>query len=282
MAREEIIKQFEAQKIRTYWDDEQEKWYFCINDVVEVLTETTNPSNYLKQLRHRDKELSKGWLQIVTPLSLNTSGGIQRVNCASVEGVFRIIQSIPSKKAEPLKQWMASVAAERLRQMQDPERGIRMSLQDYKRLGRSDNWINQRLKSIEVRKNLTDQWQAHGVEDEQQYAALTDIIYQAWSGLNTREYKQYKGLHQENLRDNMTNEELVINMLAELATTNIEKQENPQTMPEHKIAAARGGDVARVARTAFEQQTGQKVVSSLNAKDQIEASQPSLPFEKKN
>ena len=283
MAQEEIIKQFGATKIRTYWDDEQEKWYFCINDVVEVLTESTDIKQYIKRLRSRDVELNSVWGTICTPHQFrSTDGKMHAANCASVEGVFRIIQSIPSKKAEPLKQWMASVAAERLRQMQDPERGIRMSLQDYKRLGRSDNWINQRLKSIEVRKNLTDQWQAHGVENEQQYAALTDIIYQAWSGLNTREYKQYKGLHQENLRDNMTNEELVINMLAELATTNIEKQENPQTMPEHKVAAARGGDVARVARTAFEQQTGQKVVSSLNAKDQIEATQPSLPFEKKN
>ena len=281
MAQEEIIKQFGATKIRTYWDDEQEKWYFCINDVVEVLTESTDIKQYIKRLRSRDVELNSVWGTICTPHQFrSTDGKMHAANCASVEGVFRIIQSIPSKKAEPLKQWMASVAAERLRQMQDPERGIRMSLQDYKRLGRSDNWINQRLKSIEVRKNLTDQWQAHGVEDEQQYAALTDIIYQAWSGFNTREYKQYKGLHQENLRDNMTNEELVINMLAELATTNIEKQENPQSMPEHKNAAARGGDVARVARTAFEQQTGQKVVSPLNAKDQIAAIEPSIEFEK--
>lgn len=208
-----------------------------------------------------------------------TPGGKQQVNCTDLKGAFRIIQSIPSKKAEPIKQWMATVAAERLHQMQDPERGIQMSLQDYKRLGYSDNWINQRLKSIEIRKDLTDQWDAHGVEEGVQYATLTDIIYQAWAGLTAKEYKHLKGLHQENLRDNMTNEELVMNMLAELTTTNIEKAEQPQSMSEHAHAAARGGKVAKVARDAFEQQTGKKVVSSLNAKDYFDSLQPHIGFE---
>ncbi|MCQ2323556.1 MAG: Bro-N domain-containing protein [Paludibacteraceae bacterium] len=282
MSQQETIKQFESQKVRTYWDDEQEKWFFCINDVVTILTGSSNPANYIKQLKHRDPELAKGWLQIVTPLSMPTPGGRQQVNCTDLKGAFRIIQSIPSKKAEPIKQWMASVAAERLHQMQDPERGIQMSLQDYKRLGYSDNWINQRLKSIEIRKDLTDQWDAHGVEEGVQYATLTDIIYQAWAGLTAKEYKHLKGLHQENLRDNMTNEELVMNMLAELTTTNIEKAEQPQSMSEHAHAAARGGEVAKVAREAFEQQTGKKVVSSLNAKDYFDSLQPHIDFEDKD
>ncbi len=279
MSQQESIKLFESQKVRTYWDDEQEKWFFCINDVVAILTGTTNPVNYIKQLKHRDAELAKGWLQIVTPLSLPTPGGKQQVNCTDLKGAFRLIQSIPSKKAEPIKQWMAAVAAERLHQMQDPERGIQMSLQDYKRLGYSDSWINQRLKSIEIRKDLTDQWDAHGVQEGVQYATLTDIIYQAWAGLTAKEYKHLKGLHQENLRDNMTNEELVMNMLAELTTTNIEKTEQPQSMSEHAQAAARGGKVAKVAREAFEQQTGKKVVSPLNAKDYFDSLQPHIDFE---
>lgn len=279
MSQQESIKLFEAKKVRTYWDDEQEKWFFCINDVVAILTGTTNPANYIKQLKHRDAELAKGWLQFVTPLSMPTPGGKQQVNCTDLKGAFRLIQSIPSKKAEPIKQWMAAVAAERLHQMQDPERGIQMSLQDYKRLGYSDNWINQRLKSIEIRKDLTDQWDAHGVQEGVQYATLTDIIYQAWAGLTTKEYKHLKGLHQENLRDNMTNEELVMNMLAELTTTNIEKTEQPQSMSEHAQVAARGGKVAKVAREAFEQQTGKKVVSPLNAKDYFDSLQPHIDFE---
>ena len=196
-----------------------------------------------------------------------------------MEGLFRIIQSIPSPKAEPIKRWLAEVGAERIKQMQDPELGIQQSLMDYKRLGYSDNWINQRLKSIEIRKDLTDQWKAHNVEEGVVYATLTDIIYQAWAGLTAREYKNLKGLHQENLRDNMTNEELVMNMLAELTTTNITKEEHPQTMSEHARVAERGGSVARVAKEAFEEQTGKKVVSSLSMKQYLESQQPKLDLE---
>lgn len=198
-----------------------------------------------------------------------------------MEGVFRIIQSIPSPKAEPIKRWLAEVGAERIKQMQDPELGIQQSFMDYKRLGYSDNWINQRLKSIEIRKDLTDQWKAHNVEEGVGYATLTDIIYQAWAGLTAREYKNLKGLHQENLRDNMTNEELVMNMLAELTTTNITKEEHPQTMSEHAGVAERGGSVARVAKEAFEEQTGKKVVSSLSMKQYLESQHPKLDLENK-
>jgi hypothetical protein len=190
--------------------------------------------------------------------------------------MLRLIQPIPSKKAEPFKRWLAQVGAERIHQMQDPELGIQQSLMDYKRLGYSDNWINQRLKSIEIRKDLTDQWKAHNVQEGVGYATLTDIIYQAWAGLTAREYKHLKGLHQENLRDNMTNEELVMNMLAELTATNITKEEHPQTMHEHAKVAARGGSVARVAKEAFEEQTGKRVVTSLNMKQYLDAQHPAL------
>lgn len=269
MSQQETIQVFEQKKVRSIWDDKREEWYFCINDVVEVLTDSKDPAEYFKKMRRRDPELDSFVRGTNCPPHqfISTDGKRHAQKCGDMKTVFRIIQSIPSPKAEPFKQWMAAVAAERLNQMQDPERGIRMSLEDYKRLGYSDNWINQRLKSIEIRKDLTDQWEAHGVKESVQYASLTDIIYRTWSGLTTREYKHLKGLHKENLRDNMTNEELVMNMLAELTTTNIEKAENPQSMQEHASAAARGGSVARVAKEAFEAQTGKQVVSSLNAKD---------------
>ena len=227
-------------------------------------------------MRRRDPELSKGWGQIVHPLMVRTPGGPQKENFANLEGMFRLIQSIPSKKAEPFKRWLAQVGAERIHQMQDPELGIQQSLQDYKRLGYSDNWINQRLKSIEIRKDLTDQWKSHGVEEGTGYATLTDIIYYTWAGLTAREYKYLKGLKQENLRDNMTNEELVMNMLAELTATNITKEEHPETMAEHARVAERGGSVAKVAKEAFEKQTGKKVVSPLSMKRYIESQQPEL------
>ena len=206
-------------------------------------------------------------------------GRQRNTDVADLEQMLRLIQSIPSPKAEPFKRWLAQVGAERIHQMQDPELGIQQSLVDYKRLGYSDNWINQRLKSIEIRKDLTDQWKAHNVQEGVGYATLTDIIYQAWAGLTAREYKHLKGLHQENLRDNMTNEELVMNMLAELTTTNITKEEHPQTMSEHARVAVRGGSVAKVAKEAFEAQTGKKVVSSLNMKQYLESQHPTLDFE---
>ena len=213
-------------------------------------------------MRQRDPGLNSVWGTICTPHQfLSSDGKRHQANCASLGGVLRIIQSIPSPKAEPFKRWLAQVGADRLHQMQDPELGIQQSLADFKRLGYSDNWINQRLKSIEIRKDLTDQWKAHGVDEGTGYATLTDIIYQSWAGLTAKKYKQLKGLRKENLRDNMTNEELVMNMLAELTTTNITKEEHPISMSEHAQAASRGGSVARVAREAFEQQTGKKVVT---------------------
>ena len=272
----EKIQLFEDQKVRTIWVEGEEKWYFSIKDVVLVLADTKDPKDYLSKMRRREPELAKGWGQIVHPLVVRTPGGPQKQNFANLEGMFRIIQSIPSKKAEPFKRWLAQVGAERIHQMQDPELGIQQSLQDYKRLGYSDNWINQRLKSIEIRKDLTDQWKAHGVEEGTGYATLTDIIYYTWAGLTAREYKHLKGLKQENLRDNMTNEELVMNMLAELTASNITKEEHPETMSEHARVAERGGSVAKVAKEAFEKQTGKKVVSSMSMKRYIASQQPEL------
>lgn len=280
MGKHEEIKLFETTMIRTFWEDEEEKWYFCINDVVGILTDSADIPQYVKRLRSRDAELNSVWGTICTPHQfISTDGKKHAANCTDLKGIFRIIQSIPSHKAEPFKQWMAAVAAQRIHQMQDPELGIQMSLEDYKRQGRPDAWINQRMKSIEIRNGLTDQWDAHGVTKDSGYAELTNVIYKAWAGLTAKEYKHLKGLHQENLRDNMTNEELVMTMLAELTTTNIENNENPQTMAEHADAAERGGGVARVAKEAFEKQTGRKVVTSMNAKQYLDAVQPHLELE---
>lgn len=273
------IQLFVDKQIRTYWDDDKELYFFCIIDVVEALTDSNDPKQYIKRMRQRDPGLNSVWGTICTPHQfLSSDGKRHQANCASLGGVLRIIQSIPSPKAEPFKRWLAQVGADRLHQMQDPELGIQQSLADFKRLGYSDNWINQRLKSIEIRKDLTDQWKAHGVDEGTGYATLTDIIYQSWAGLTAKKYKQLKGLRKENLRDNMTNEELVMNMLAELTTTNITKEEHPITMSEHAQAASRGGSVARVAREAFEQQTGKKVVTNLNMKRFLEKQQPQLDF----
>lgn len=273
------IQLFADKQIRTYWDDDKELYFFCIIDVVEALTDSNDPKQYIKRMRQRDPGLNSVWGTICTPHQfLSSDGKRHQANCASLGGVLRIIQSIPSPKAEPFKRWLAQVGADRLHQMQDPELGIQQSLADFKRLGYSDNWINQRLKSIEIRKDLTDEWKAHGVDEGTGYATLTDIIYQSWAGLTAKKYKQLKGLRKENLRDNMTNEELVMNMLAELTTTNITKEEHPITMSEHAQAASRGGSVARVAREAFEQQTGKKVVTNLNMKRFLEKQQPQLDF----
>ena len=273
------IQLFADKQIRTYWDDDKELYFFCIIDVVEALTDSNDPKQYIKRIRQRDPGLNSVWGTICTPHQfLSSDGKRHQANCASLGGVLRIIQSIPSPKAEPFKRWLAQVGADRLHQMQDPELGIQQSLADFKRLGYSNNWINQRLKSIEIRKDLTDQWKAHGVDEGTGYATLTDIIYQSWAGLTAKKYKQLKGLRKENLRDNMTNEELVMNMLAELTTTNITKEEHPITMSEHAQAASRGGSVARVAREAFEQQTGKKVVTNLNMKRFLEKQQPQLDF----
>ena len=275
------LKIFEEKQIRTVWDEVQEKWYFCINDIVAVLTDSKDPADYFKKVRKRDPELDSFVRGTICPSHqfVSTDGKRHSAKCMDLQSMLRLVQSLPSKKAEPIKRWLAEVGAERIKQMQDPELGIQQSLMDYKRLGYSDNWINQRLKSIEICKDLTDQWKAHNVEEGVGYATLTDIIYQAWAGLTAREYKNLKGLHQENLRDNMTNEELVMNMLAELTTTNITKEEDPQTMSEHARVAERGGSVARVAKEAFEEQTGKKAVSALSMKQYLESQQPKLDLE---
>lgn len=275
------LRVFDEKLIRTIWDEEQEKWYFCINDIISVLTDCKDPSDYFKKIRKRDPELDSFVRGTICPPHqfLSTDGKKHSVKCMDLPSILRLVQSIPSKKAEPFKRWLAQVGAVRIHQMQDPELGIQQSLMDYKRLGYSDNWINQRLKSIEIRKDLTDQWKSHNVKEGVQYATLTDIIYQAWAGLTAREYKNLKGLHQENLRDNMTNEELIMNMLAELTATNITKEEHPLTMDEHAQVAARGGSVAKVAKEAFEAQTGKKVVSSLNMKKYLDSQNLELGFD---
>ena len=271
MGKKEIqqIKLFETSQIRTIWNDDVEEYFFVVTDVVATLTESANPTDYIKKMRKRDEELGKGWRQIVTPLSVPTAGGVQKLNCADTKGILRIIQSIPSPKAEPFKLWLAQIGKDRIDQMQDPELSIKQALADYKRLGYSDNWINQRLKSIEIRKDLTDEWKRGGVAQNFQYATLTDIIYKTWANKTAKEYRKFKGLKKENLRDNMTNKELVINMLAELSTTEISKSRNPNNMNEHKRIAREGGLIAKNARVQLEKKTGKKVVTSLNAKNGI-------------
>lgn len=282
MTKKEAIKIFEEKKVRTAWDDETEEWYFSVVDVVGVLTGSVDPAAYWRKLKQRLKEEGNETVTNCHGLKMKATDGKMRLtDVADTEQLLRIIQSIPSPKAEPFKQWMAHVASERLDQMQDPELSIEQAMMDYKRLGYSDNWINQRLKSIEIRKDLTDQWKLHNVEEGVQYATLTDIIYQQWTGKSAKEYKQFKGLKKENLRDNMTNEELVLNMLAELSTTSITKAKNPQTLGENMQCAADGGDVARVAREQLEQKTGREVVTPLSAKRFFEGQKPEDLLENK-
>ena len=282
MTKKETLKLFEERKVRTVWDDEKEKWYFSIVDVVSVLTDSVDATAYWRKLKQRLKEEGNETVTNCHGLKMKATDGKMRLtDVADTEQLLRIIQSIPSPKAEPFKQWMAHVASERLDQMQDPELSIEQAMMDYKRLGYSDNWINQRLKSIEIRKDLTDQWKLHNVEEGVQYATLTDIIYQQWTGKSAKEYKQFKGLKKENLRDNMTNEELVLNMLAELSTTSITKAKNPQTLGENMQCAADGGDVAPVARGQLEQKTGREVVTPLSAKRFFEGQKPEDLLENK-
>ena len=272
MVNKNSIKLFGDDKIRAIWDDEQEKWYFSVVDVVAVLTNSPNPQTYWRVLKKRLKDEGNETVTNCNGLKMRAADGKMRLtDVADTEQLLRIIQSVPSPKAEPFKTWLAKVGAERLDQMQDPELSIQQAMIDYKRLGYSDNWINQRLKSIEIRKDLTDQWKTHNVEEGVQYASLTDIIYQTWAGKTAKEYKQLKGLKKESLRDNMTNEELVLNMLAELSATSITKAKNPQTLDENKTCAKEGGNVARVAREELEAKTGRQVVSPLSAKRFFEA-----------
>lgn len=264
------IKLFEEKKVRAIYDDVEEKWYFSIVDVCGVLTESIDAAAYWRKLKQRLKEEGNESVTNCHALKLQAADGKKRkTDMADTEQLFRLIQSIPSPKAEPFKQWMAQVAAQRLEQMQDPELGIQQALADYKRLGYSDNWINQRLKSIEIRKDLTDEWKRRGLEEGVQFATLTDIIYHTWAGMTAREYKKFKGLKKENLRDNMTNRELVLNMLAELSTKDISESQTPETFSEHMNVARQGGEIARNARMELEAKTGKSVVSPLNAKDSL-------------
>ena len=275
MVKKNSIKLFGDDKIRAIWDDELEKWYFSIVDVVAVLTESVNPAAYWRKLKQRLKEEGNETVTNCHGLKMPAADGKMRMtDVADTEQLLRIIQSVPSPKAEPFKMWLAKVGTERLDQMQDPELSIQQAMTDYKRLGYSDNWINQRLKSIEIRKDLTDQWKLHNVEEGVQFATLTDIIYQAWAGKNAKEYKKFKGLKKENLRDNMTNEELVLSMLAELSAASITKAKNPQNLDENKLCAEEGGGVARVAKEQLESKTGREVVSPLSAKRFFETQKP--------
>lgn len=264
------IQLFEEKKVRTVWDDETEEWYFSIIDVVEVLTETDRPRKYWNDLKKKLKLEGSELSEKIGQLKLLAADGKKyKSDVVSTDQLFRLIQSIPSPKAEPFKLWIAQVAKERLDQMQDPELSIEQAVMDYKRLGYSDNWINQRIKSIEIRKDLTDEWKSRGLEEGVQFASLTDIIYKTWADKTAKEYKQFKGLKKENLRDNMTNTELVLNMLAELSTTRISATTNPDTMQEHEQVAKQGGEIARNARLELESKTGEKVISPLNAKKGI-------------
>ena len=274
MTEHNQIRLFEEKKVRTVWDDAEEKWYFSIVDAVAVLTDSPDPRNYWKVLKHRLKKEGNQSVTDCNQLKLPSSDGkYYKTDVADTEQLFRLIQSIPSPKAEPFKLWMAQVAADRLDQMQDPELGIEQALADYKRLGYSDSWINQRLKSIEIRKDLTDEWKRHGLKEGVQFATLTDIIYSTWSGMTAKEYKQFKGLKKENLRDNMTNRELVLNMLAEISTKDISESRNPETFGEHAEVARQGGEIARNARAELEAKTGKPVVTSLNAKTALQLNQ---------
>jgi hypothetical protein len=259
---------FEEQQLRTVWDSEQEKWYISIVDVIAVLTESRDANAYWRKLKQRLK--AEGNETVTNCHSLKmvaTDGKMRFTDMADTEQLFRLIQSIPSPKAEPFKLWLAQVAAERLDELQDPELSIDRALEQYLKLGYSENWINQRLKSIEIRKELTDEWKKRGLKEGLQFATLTDIITKAWSDKTIKEYKVLKGLKKENLRDNMTNTELILNMLAEASTKDISVATNPKDFEESKIVAKQGGNVANVARMELEAKTGKKVVSELNAKD---------------
>ena len=266
MAEENVIQLFYGKQVRYVWDEKQEKYFFSIVDVIQVLTDSENPRKYWSVLKTRLKqegsELATDCSQLKMP---SRDGKNYLTDVADTEHVFRLIQSIPSKKAEPFKLWFAALGQERMNQLQDPELSIEQAIKDYRRLGYSETWINQRIKTIEIRKGLTDEWQRCGMKEEHDYAILTDIISQAWSGMTTREYKKYKGLRKENLRDNMTNVELMLNGLAEAAATELSRRENPKGFVQNANIAQRGGDVAHVARERLEQELGDTVISDKRA-----------------
>jgi hypothetical protein len=283
MSKKTAIKLFEEKQVRTQWDAELEKWYISIIDVVEILTDTDRPRKYWSDLKAKLKKEGSELSEKIGQLKMIAEDGKMRItDVADTEQLFRLIQSIPSPKAEPFKLWLAKIATERLDEMQDPELSIDRALEQYLHLGYSENWINQRLKSIEIRKELTDEWKKRGLTEGAQFATLTDIITKAWSDNTTKEYKILKGLKKENLRDNMTNTELILNMLAEASTKDISAATNPKDIEESKKVAKQGGNVAKVARLELEAKTGKKVVTSLNAKDALKTLPNESTFKRKN
>lgn len=264
MSNKTSIKLFQQKQVRSVWDEREEKWYFSVQDVVEVLTDSVNPKDYITKMKKRDNLLAEGWGQIVTPLSMETSGGRQKVNCADAKGLLRIIQSIPSPKAEPFKLWLAQVGAERLEEIENPELASQRARELYKLKGYPEDWIEKRMRSIAIREELTDEWKKHGVEQQIEYAILTAEISKATFGLTPKEYKEIKGLKNQNLRDHMTDLELIFSMLGEASTTEIVKKKNPTGFTENQTAAKQGGKIAGDARRALELETGENVVSATN------------------
>ena len=262
---------FQNQNIRAHWDEENEKWFFSVQDIVQILSESNNVKQYIKKMRSRNTELNTNWGTICTPLEMIAADGKKRkIQAANTEGILRIIQSIPSPKAEPFKLWLAKVGEERISETEDPELAFDRAMATHLKKGYSKSWINQRLKSIEIRKDLTDEWQQRGIKKGLEYAILTDEIIKAWTGKSIKDYKKLKGLKQENLRDNMSNLELVLNMLAKASTTEISKQKQPDGLDENKVIAKKGGGVAQKARLEIEKQTGEKVISGKNFQNLLE------------
>lgn len=270
MSNESVIKVFEDKSVRIVWNEQEEKYYFSIADIVQILTDSTDVKQYTKRMRVRDPELNFRWGTICTPTRMKAADGkFYQTQAADLENIFRIIQSVPSKKAEPVKQWLASIGAQRIDQIIDPEQTFQMAVEDYRRQGYSDKWINARMRSIKMRKELTDEWQRAGVHEQKDFAILTNILTKAWSGMTTREYKRHKGLTKENLRDNMTNVELALNTLAEVATTELSRQSNPQGIAQTSKTAQTGGEVARNARMDLENKLGRSVISAQRTSDYI-------------
>ena len=270
MADKTLIKLFDGKQVRIVWNEKEEKYYFAVADVVQVLTDSEDVKQYIKKMRARDPELNSNWGTICTPVEMLAPDGKHRkITASDLKGIFRIIQSIPSKKAEPVKKWLAEVGAQRIDQMIDPELTFQMAVEDYRRQGYSDRWINERMRSIEMRKELTDEWHRSGIHEPKDFAILTNVLTKAWSGMTTGEYKRHKGLTKQNLRDNMTNVELALNTLAEVATTEISKERNAQGMKESRRAAQAGGRIAKNTRDDLERQLGRTVISSERASDYI-------------
>ena len=270
MSNESVIQVFEGVNVRIVWDEEKEEYYFSVADIVQVLTESTNPRDYIKKMLKRDPELKSKWGTICPPVRMRAPDGkMRQTQAATMVGILRIIQSIPSKKAEPLKQWLAEVGSQRIDQMIDPELTFQMAVEDYRRQGYSDQWINERMKSIMTRKALTDEWERVGVKEQREFAILTNILTKAWSGMTTGQYKSFKGLTKENLRDNMTSVEVALNTLAEASTRELSLQRNPKGFEASKRTAQDGGDVAKVARVQLEKQLGRSVISPAKASDYL-------------